>query len=161
METLDYRFYTIMNLPILLRTDDRIDWLYLQTKPLETIDSNVDVDWEYNYFEVSHNSQVMVFEHYLNNRVNPTVPITITDGDIEDQIYIFRDDAINGFETYLFNDSEMPTVENYIYTDVELDEQNIDYYVNLANADSALETTLISYVNRLAPAGKKYEINIY
>lgn len=158
---LDYNHQTNIMIPTFKRDSlERYDWMRLHSFPLVTHNTNFDNDFDVQLFAAKHNSQVLSFEHYLNNVLNPINPIYITDGISNEETYIYIRGEIFSTPTYIYTRAEAAT-PTYIYTRAELDEQGIDFVVNLSGTDSALETKLENYVEEFKPAGKIFTINIY
>jgi hypothetical protein len=157
MIQVDYYDQLNNNLPVHKRKTKRIDWLGLQHKPLETLNSNFDVDNQYYDFLARHTGQVLSLTHVLNTLLNPSVPITITDGEVLIDLFIYIDNEAFSVPTYIYLDSESNTPP-YIYTDSENINAAYDFYVNISAGDSGLIPQIEALLAYYKAAGKRYLI---
>ena len=157
---LDYDSTTEMSIPVVKRTQDRLDWMKLHSKPLKTLSANFTDYYNDSDFMALHNSQIIVHEHFLNAILSPILPIYITDEEILiiDYIYNRGEYLYNDYILYNRSEGEDP---HYINTRTEVDIDELDYVIHLSNFDIALEAQLDKYALLFKPAGKTYEIEIY
>lgn len=162
MLELDYRYITEQIPDKLRRTPIRLDFLHLQTIPLKN-------DWlsfknnEYkdSNFIVKHNSQVKVMEHLLNSYlVNPQYEITISDGVWYPYVnlYFYEDNVFE--KTIIYDETDDTKDQTELYTYKTYRDEQVDFFVNVNNADSSKENLIRYYVELFQPGGKIYEINI-
>ena len=157
---LDYDSTTEMSIPVVKRTQDRLDWMKLHSKPLKTLSTNFTDYYEDSNFMALHNSQIMVHEHFLNTILSPIMPIYITDEAVLTVDYIYLREEYLYRDYILFNRSEGKDPMD-LYTRVESLTDELDYTIHLSIFDAALEAQLDSYALLFKPAGKTYEIEIY
>lgn len=160
MLNLDYAHTTIIDIPTFKRTQERFDWMLLDSIPLATHNANFDSDFIAQRFEALHNAQILSLEHFLNGVLNPLNPIFIIDGVTPDETYFYVRGEIFSEPTYLYTRAEAEA-NTYMYTRAEFDTQGTDFVVFLSNADAGLETKLENFVESFRPAGKTFQIMIY
>jgi hypothetical protein len=160
MLEVNYNYTVLINIPQDLRTSETYDWLRLQTTPLSTLNSNLDIEYAVAINEAVHTMQVISLEDFLNGVLNTVVPIKITDGIFLNETFLYNRNESNRIKKHFFNRDEVARIDKeiYIYNREEYDIQAVDYYVELDYADEGLEQQLKYYLDRFKPAGKKYEI---
>lgn len=152
-------------LPPLLRTITNFEFVQVIINGLK--DNYVDFESyvEDNAFELKHNSQVILFENYLNNRVPSLSGVTISDGLWVDQLYVYYESEIDLQSKRLYLDFKSETIvpERYLYNQSEYDEDTVDFFINyhlgeLSNNPSLLEE-LAPYSNKMKIIGTTYRFN--
>ena len=149
-------------LPPLLRTITNFEFVQVLIKGLK--DNYVDFETyvEDNEFELKHNSQVILFEDYLNYRVSGLTGVTFSDGIWVDQLYVYYQNELDLESKTLYldfsNESLVPT--RYIYTQGEYDEDTVDFLVNyhvgeLVNNPN-YEQELTPYLDKMKIIGTTY-----
>lgn len=188
MLTIDYDVLSIDLLPVELRTDEHIEWLMSLTKPVKTIDTTVNTEYDSVIFDVQHRGQVLSLEHYLNTYFGLPFPVTIPnsiyimDGIWYTELYTFingadADSDLNGFGTVdpadpsdgqLFSfsyyegaDSIQDTV--YMYSNDEYLEDQVDFIIMVSAAwtDSDKEDKIREIANKYKKVGHTFTIVTY
>lgn len=116
-----------------------------------------------NYFELSHNSQVKSFEHYLSTHMGCT--ITISEGlwiDLHNFFFKEEIDAGYGWTTAFSFENETNPILNYFGFASENKGGNADFFVNIPSAYASPSNIdkLKSLVNKKKLGGTVYKINI-
>jgi len=162
MLEIDYKYLVGIILDIIRRKPKRLDWMWLTLSSTEKGYISFKNDFQDYKFLASHTSQVLSLEHLLNsNLVNPSNEIYIGDGSWLDETYIYQSEEYFQLpQTYIYTSGEASD-ETYIYNNIEFENDQIDFIINVPNADSGLEDTIRYYVNLYKPGGTIYTIVYY
>lgn len=152
-------------LPPLLRTITNFEFVQVLIKGLKEDYVDFESYVEDNAFELKHNSQVILFENYLNNRVPSSSGVTLTDGIWVDQLYVYFENEIDLPSKRLYLDFKNETIvpERYLYNQAEYDEDVVDFLINYHIGEITLNPTFIAdmtpYADKMKIIGTTYRFN--
>jgi len=160
MLQIDYQHLTNITPNVNKRTVIRLKWLNLLNSQIKDIYTRFLNEYKEYKFLAQHNYQILSIEHLLNEELNPTINIFITDGDWLNEVFLFYRDELYADDVFIFNESESSNAV-FLYSEDEYNNDSIDFYVNISSTDAGLTDQVKSYLDRYVQAGKKYEIIIY
>lgn len=140
------------------RKPTREEWLNLCLDGIKNGKILFDQDFEVSKFFAAHTAQVISLEHLLNNKLNPSSLIYITEGEWLDELYIYIMNELFSTETFIYNTSELQN-DVYIYNISEYESEQTDYFINCPADLASKEDELRYYVGLYNLAGKTYKIN--
>lgn len=117
-----------------------------------------------NDYEIVHQSQVLLFEQYLNFHVPSNSGVTIGDGDWIDYTYFYNQSEIDQPTEYIYfyNESEYAAdtglTYNYLYNESEYAADSYDFTViyNALEPNADIEDDLTIWVEKLRLASTTY-----
>lgn len=155
---LDYR-YTTEQTPLKeKRTPDRLDWMFLHSIGLSNLYSRLNTINKGSVFEAQHTAQVLSFEHYINNSLNLTKDVTITDGYYLPINYVYKRNEVFSKPTYIFRRGETGAIKKYFGQRDEILEGSYDFVVTVDSNDKGLEAQIKALIEKLKPVDKTYII---
>lgn len=160
MITIDYKYITSLIPDKMRRVLARQDYLYAETKGLESGAANFELDQIESMFIASHTGQVLSLLHLLNTLLTPLNPITIIDGSWYRINPVYFTGELFKTQLYLYNKAEAQP-DTYFYNKSEYNDDQIDFVINIAIADAALEKDVIYYTNLFVQGGKTYQVVQY
>lgn len=149
------------SLPPALRTITNFQWLQVMIKGIK---DNWDDYWDYtisNTYEILHNSQVILFEQYLNYHVTSNSGITIGDGSWIDYNYFWFQSEIDqqtDYDYFQFASESITGFTNpYIFFENEYGLDSYDFTVDYYSGEYAtIEDDLTIWVEKQRLGGATY-----
>jgi len=164
MIDIDYRQIADTIPDTLRRTPIRKDWLYLDISAVDSKFNEFQTEFDYYKFLASHNYQVMSIEHLLNNILQPSGSIYLTDGLWYDETYLYFNGDATATETYLFNTGESGSLDTYLRFNSEYELDQFDFTVNVPAYHSGsvdFNNKMNGLIKLYLLAGRTYIINYY
>jgi hypothetical protein len=125
-----------------LRTPSTMSLLGFFIGPIKELQNNLQVDHEKLEYELKFNSQIILFEHYLNDLYDNTERrIYIEDVELDENVHVFTNLEENE-DVFLFtNDDDPIDHETFIYTLLESD-MYADFIVHVPSEVLPMELQL-------------------